>query len=155
MNWSRGRLGQPRLSFGRRSSCDVLPDRAVKPRVLLINLVGLCLLAAAWAAGGAGLVLNADRLHAAPAIAALTLLGVTLCWRGKWEAAEWLADKLPVIGLIGTVLGVLLAIQDAQSMDLDAAKLQLFSEIGRSLVANLLGIAGYAWLSLVIKVCRP
>ena len=112
-------------------------------------------MAAAWGAGGADLVLNADRLHAAPAIGGLTLLGVMFCWQGKWEAAEWLSDKLPVVGLIGTVLGVLLAIQDAQSMDLDAAKLKLFSEIGRSLVANLLGIAGYAWISLMIKVCRP
>lgn len=119
--------------------------------VLHILLVGL--MSAAWLGGSLSLIMTADRVHALVVIGAVMAYGLWLAWCDDWDGAAWIGDKLPVIGLLGTVLGILLAIRDAQGMNLDTGRLQLFSEIGNSLVANLLGMAGYAWLALTRRVC--
>ena len=125
----------------------------MKARFAVLHILAAGLLVAAWLNGALGLVLAADRVHAAPVVGIVLLYGLWLGWRGDWDGAAWIGDKLPVVGLLGTVLGILLAIHDAQGMDLDAGRLQLFSEIGNSLVANFVGMAGYAWLALVRRVC--
>lgn len=125
----------------------------MRARLAALHVVAGGMLVAAWLSGGLDLVLAADRVHAAPLVAVVLLYGLWLGWRGDWDGAAWIGDKLPVIGLLGTVLGILLAIHDAQGMDLETGRLALFSEIGNSLVANFIGMAGYAWLALVRRVC--
>lgn len=125
----------------------------MRARFLLTNTVGLALIAAAWWAGVAPLLVQSDRVHALPIIGFLFGWALWLGWRDRWSGVAFMADKLPVIGLIGTVLGVLMAVQSVQAGDLDAARVKVFTEVGESLVSNLLGIAGYAWLSLLCRVC--
>lgn len=125
---------------------------AMRARLLLVSLVGIALIAAAGWAGGLALLTQADHVYALPIIGGLVLIGMGFGWAEDWDTTEWLADKLPVIGLIGTVLGVLLAIRGVSTID-DATRLRIFTGVGEALVANLLGIAGYGWLSLLRRVC--
>lgn len=124
----------------------------MRPRIALVCLITAALLAAAAWAGAGDLLLTADRVYAMPIIGGLVLIGIGFGWANDWDTTEWLADKLPVIGLIGTVLGVLLAIRGVSTID-DATRLRIFTGVGEALVANLLGIAGYGWLSLLRRVC--
>lgn len=140
---------------GRAAPSSRCGSEYVKTRLAVLHIVAAGLLVAAWLSGALGIVTGADRIHAAPVVLVVLAYGLWLGWRDDWDGAAWVGDKLPVIGLLGTVLGILLAIRDAQGMDLDTGRLQLFSEIGNSLVANLVGMAGYAWLALVRRVCAP
>jgi hypothetical protein len=135
-----------------RTFFDLPSVSAMRARLLLVSLVGLALLAAAAWAGGLGLLAEADHVYALPTIGGLVVIGTAFGWAEDWDTTEWLADKLPIIGLIGTVLGVLLAIRGVATID-DATRLRIFTGVGEALVANLLGIAGYGWLSLLRRVC--
>ncbi len=127
----------------------------MRGRFLLVNLIGVALIVAAWWVGIVPLLIQSDRIHFIPIIGGLTCWGLWLGWAGRGGGGAGLRDKLPVLGLIGTVLGVLLAVKSVQGADMDAARLQVFTEVGQSLVANLLGILAYAWLSLLHRVCGP
>ena len=126
---------------------------AMRARLILLNLVGIALLAAAWWAGGLALLGEADHVFALPIIGGLVVIALGYAWAEDWGTVEWMADKLPIVGLIGTVLGVLLAIRGVSVVD-DATRLRIFTGVGEALVANLLGIAGYGWLSLTKRVCE-
>lgn len=123
----------------------------MRPRIALLSIVGLACLSALWWAGWASILLQADRLYAAPVIGLCVVMAMAFGWTGKWGETAWIADKLPVLGLIGTVAGVLLAFHEHP--DLTADNGAAATEIGRSLIANLLGIAGFGWLALVRHVC--
>lgn len=121
----------------------------MRPRIALLSIIGLACLAALWWAGWASILLQADRLYAAPVIGLCVVIALVFGWMGKWDVTEWLADKLPVLGLIGTVAGILLAANDHP----DTSGGAFSTEVIHALVANLLGFAGFAWLSLVQRVC--
>jgi hypothetical protein len=124
----------------------------MRPRLGIYLIITAVLLAAGAWVGGGDLLLGADRVHAVPVIGGVLFVAVGFGWAGRWESVEWIGEKLPVLGLMGTVLGVLLAIQDVTTVD-DATRLRIFTGVGQSLVANLLGVAGYAWLALARRVC--
>jgi hypothetical protein len=138
--------------FHRYSAVGTDPMRA---RFAALQVTGAGLLIALWLSGYGATFLRADRIHAVPVIGAVILIGLIAAWRGRWQTVDWIADKLPVLGLIGTVAGIILAISDIGAENLDTQRLKIFSEIGYSLVANLLGIAGFAWLSLTQRICQP
>jgi MotA/TolQ/ExbB proton channel family len=123
----------------------------VRARIALLSIIGLACLAALWWAGWASILLQADRLYAAPVIGLCVALGLVFGWLGRWDQTAWIGDKLPVLGLVGTVAGVLLAFHDHPDLTADSGAAA--TEIGRALIANLLGIAGFGWLSLVEHVC--
>lgn len=125
----------------------------MRSRFAAVQIVGIGLLIALGLSGGGSILIHADRIYAAPTIGTVILIGLVCGWRGNWDAASWIGDKLPVLGLIGTVAGIVLAISEIGGGDLDAERVKIFSQIGNSLVANLLGIAGYAWLALTERVC--
>lgn len=125
----------------------------MRAKFAALQVVGAGLLVALWLSGCGPMLAKADRLYAAPVIGLAILIGLVCAWRGFWEATDWIADKLPVLGLIGTVAGVVLAIAGIKNGDLDAERVKIFSEIGNALVANLFGIVGYAWLALTERLC--
>lgn len=124
----------------------------MRPRIALLTIIGLACLAALWWVGWADILLQADRLHATPVMGLCVLAGLVFGWFGRWDQTAWIADKLPVLGLIGTVAGVLLAFH--AHPDLTAEGGAAATDIGRALVANLLGITGFGWLTLVQHVCK-
>ncbi len=122
--------------------------KGFRPRLVILSTILLALLAALWWTGWADLLLQADRLHAAPVIGLCVLGAVVLGWFGRWEDALFLGDLLPYLGLIGTVAGLILAISEHPSLDAAAA-----IPIARSLIANLFAFSGLFWLRVVSRVC--
>lgn len=120
----------------------------MRTKFYTLMVLGIALVAALGWAGWGQIVLQADRVYATPAIAVALIVGLIYGWLGNWRKANWIANKLPVLGLIGTVAGMLLAFHNNPHLNADSAV-----EIGKSLVANFVAIAGYAWLSLVVQVC--
>jgi len=118
----------------------------IKLGLLHIMLFGL-LLAGYWF-GFTQVLWAADKLYAIPIIWMLTTVGVWMVSRNALEGATWLADKLPVVGLGLTVIGLLWASNG--DIGSDAFK----RDVLHSLVGNLAGVAGYAWIELCAKVVK-
>lgn len=118
-----------------------------------LQITGGGLLVALWLSGYGQMLLAGDRFHAVPVLAFVTIIGLVMGWRGKWGDAEWVADLLPILGLVGTVTAFILV---AATADLSnaAGKTALAIHILYALVSNLGGIVGYAWLTLCARVCR-
>jgi len=123
---------------------------------LILHLIGGALLAAAWSTGIVGMLLAADLVHAVPLFGGILLLAIGYAWFGRWEQVFWIAEQLPILGLICTTYGLLLAVPDLQGMgESGAAHAKVAAELISALVANLLGMVGLGWLRLVDRVCRP
>lgn len=118
-------------------------------RLIILHIVLAALLVAGWYAGFLPVLWQADKFLAIPIIGCLLVAGIYMASRNAIEGCLWLADKLPVVGLALTVSGLLWAAN--AGLDAEAFKRALVD----SLVGNLMGIVGYAWLELVVKVTRP
>ena len=124
----------------------------MRARLAALHVVAAGLLVGAWLAGWLQILLDADRFHAIPVLGVVMLAGVWLACRRRWGDVEWLADMMPILGLIGTVAGFIFT---AATGDLSTAagKTAFAVHVLYALVSNLAGIVGYAWLTLVRKVC--
>lgn len=124
----------------------------MRARLAALHVVAAGLLVGAWLTGWLHLLLAADRFHALPVLGVVMLVGIWLASRRRWGDVEWLADLMPILGLIGTVVGFILT---AATGDLTTAagKTALAIDVLYALVSNLGGIVGYFWLTLVRKVC--
>jgi hypothetical protein len=117
-------------------------------RFIVLNTIGAGLLVAAHLMGVLPVLLSADKFFAVPIIGGLTLVGLGMMAVRRTEGALWLADKLPVVGLALTVIGLLWA----SNGDLEG--LEFKRDIIHALVGNLMGVMGFAWLELTARVCR-
>ena len=114
-------------------------------RLIVLNTVGAGLVVAAHMTGALAVLVGADKFFAIPLIGVLVLLGLWLVGMKKVDAALWLSDKLPVVGLALTVLGLLWA---------DPEDVGFKRDIIHALVGNFMGVIGYAWLELNARVCK-
>jgi hypothetical protein len=117
-------------------------------RFIVLNTIGVGLLVAAYLLGWLPVFWAADKMAAIPLIGGLTSLGLWMLATRRTDGALWLADKLPVVGLALTVIGLLWAANG--DLGADAFK----RDIVHSLIGNLMGVVGYAWLELNARVCR-
>ena len=124
----------------------------MRPRLFALHVVAAGLVAALWLSGGGAMLLAADRFHALPVLGAVLLIGILFAWFRRWPDVEWIADLLPILGLIGTVTGFVLV---AMTGDWGSAvgKTAIAKHVLLALVSNLGGIVGYAWLTLARRVC--
>lgn len=115
-------------------------------KFIVLNTIGAGLLLAAYLLGWLPVFWQADKYYAIPIIGGLMVAGLTLMCLNRISAAVWLADKLPVVGLAFTVIGLLWASQGV--LEGDAFK----RDVMHSLIGNLMGVVSYAWLELNVKV---
>lgn len=134
-------------------------------KFFLLQITGMLLLFAAFLYGIPQTILEADHTFAIPLLGGLTGIGlvIVLMAISKWsnlqanilfDNAKWLSDILPVVGLLGTVYGVLLAVKGIDGLSLDQARVYVFSHTADALVSNALGMFGYLWLRLTIKIVQ-
>lgn len=123
-------------------------------RFVVLQTIGLLLIATGWYTGIVPMLLEADRVYAIPVLCCLLIAGLWCVATRRTEAGLWIASKLPVVSLVFTVFGLITAVMHAQGMDIDAARMQVFTDVSFSLVANMVGMAGMFWLELVQKVCH-
>lgn len=117
-------------------------------KLIILNTIGAGLLVAGYALGYLQVLWAADKMWAIPIIGTLTLLGMLDVCLNRITAALWLSDKLPVVGLALTVIGLLWAANG--DIGGDGFK----RDVLHALVGNLMGVVGYAWIELNARVCR-
>jgi NADH:ubiquinone oxidoreductase subunit 2 (subunit N) len=121
-------------------------------RFVVINLVGVALLAAAWAEGLLLKPYRADESGMCYLITALFVVGLIAVSRKDWQTVRWSGNALVYLGMVGTVLGLIMTVSDL-SVD-KAQNFESFKTIvtaiyvgaGTALYTNLLACIGYLWL---------
>jgi NADH:ubiquinone oxidoreductase subunit 2 (subunit N) len=121
-------------------------------RFAVINLIGVALLAAAWAEGLLVKPYRADESGMCYLITALFLAGLVAVSRKDWQTVRWLGNSLVYLGMVGTVLGLIITVSDlsvdkAQSFEsFKAIVTAIYVGAGIALYTNLLACIGYLWL---------
>jgi hypothetical protein len=81
-------------------------------RFAIINLVGVALLAAAWAEGLLLKPYRADESGMCYLITALFLAGLVAVAFKDWQTVRWTGNSLVYLGMVGTVLGLIMTVSD-------------------------------------------
>ena len=121
-------------------------------RFAVINLVGVALLAAAWAEGLLLKPYRADESGMCYLITALFLAALVAVSRKDWQTVRWAGNALVYLGMVGTVLGLIMTVSDlsvdkAQSFEsFKAIVTSIYVGAGTALYTNLLACIGYLWL---------
>jgi hypothetical protein len=121
-------------------------------RFAVINLVGVALLAAAWAQGLLLKPYTADQSGMCYLITVLFLAGLVAVSRKDWQTVRWSGNTLVYLGMVGTVLGLIMTVSDlsvdkAQSFEsFKAIVTAIYVGAGTALYTNLLACIGYLWL---------
>ena len=127
-------------------------DRAFAARFAVINLVGVALLAAAWAENLLMKPFQADSSGMCYLITALFLAGLIAVYRRDWQTVRWTGNVLVYLGMVGTVLGLIMTVSDlsaekAQSFEsFKAVITAIYIGSGTALYTNLIACIGYLWL---------
>ena len=127
-------------------------DLPFAARFAVLNLIGLALVAAAWAAGLAAKPYTADSSGMCWLITVLFIAGLIAVFRKDWQTVRWAGNALVYLGMVGTVLGLIMTVSNL-SVD-KAQDFESFKEIvsaiyigsGTALYTNLLACIGYLWL---------
>jgi NADH:ubiquinone oxidoreductase subunit 2 (subunit N) len=121
-------------------------------RFAVINLVGVALLAAAWAEGLLLKPYRADESGMCYVITVLFLIGLAAVSRKDWQTVRWIGNTLVYLGMVGTVLGLIMTVSDlsvdkAQSFEsFKVIIASIYVGAGIALYTNLLACIGYLWL---------
>ena len=121
-------------------------------RYVVINLIGVALIAAAWAEDLLYKPFVADHSGMSYLIAALFLAGMVAVARRDWQTVRWAGNALVYLGMVGTVLGLIMTVSNltsanAQSFDnFKTIVAAIYIGSGTALYTNLLACIGYLWL---------
>ncbi len=142
----------PLQAFSSRDDQSRASPKAFVARFTVINLVGVALVAAAWAEGWALKPYQADSSGVCFLITALFLWGLWRTFRSDWQAVRWIGNTLVYLGMVGTVLGLVvtvsaLSVDQVQSFESFKSIIEaIFIGSGTALYTNLLACVGYLWL---------
>ena len=127
-------------------------------RFHVLNLAGFALLGAAYRQGWVQLVLDGDRTYLSVVIFGVFLTGAVGLARGHRHFARHIQHSLVMLGLIGTVIGFVIALQSvdpAAAGDVDRISetvAQLISGLGVAMFTTLVGSIGALWLRTLLFV---
>jgi NADH:ubiquinone oxidoreductase subunit 2 (subunit N) len=127
-------------------------ERSFVARFVVLNLIGLALVAAAWAAEVLAKPYQADSSGMCWLITALFVWGLVCCARRDWQSVRWVGNVLVYLGMVGTVLGLIMTVGDisadkAQSFEsFRLVVTAIYVGAGTALYTNLLACIGYLWL---------
>ncbi|HYB09669.1 MAG TPA: hypothetical protein VEJ16_08365 [Alphaproteobacteria bacterium] len=121
-------------------------------RFVVINLIGLALVAAAWAEGLLVRPYKADESGMCYLITVLFAAGLVAVARKDWQTVRWAGNALVYLGMVGTVLGLIITVSDltvdkAQNFEsFKAIVTSIYIGSATALYTNLLACIGYLWL---------
>ncbi len=117
-------------------------------RFLILNITGAAILIAGWLHGFVREVAEMDSTGVTYLIAVVLLVGLWRAFRGDWRGVDFAAILLPVLGILGTVFGVIMVLAAGEGF---ADKLP---GIGMALSTTAVGLTGFAWLVVNRWVCE-
>ncbi len=124
-------------------------------RYILLILVGVALLVAAGLRGWVTMVVEADESNIIWLIVAVFLVGLGAVGMRWWRTVDYLANTLVMLGLIGTIVGFIIAFSGVDPES--AARIEsvgpmvsaLISGAGVAMYTTLVGAVGHVWLGLM------
>jgi hypothetical protein len=127
-------------------------------RFVVMQAVGAAGIAALWIAGLAGMPFVGATAPLCWIIVAIGAVGILCVFLQRWRDVQWIATHVVRIGLLGTVVGLIIAFSAARhggSADVEAVKTMIASVVDGmyvSLYATLLGIAVNLWLKINLRL---
>lgn len=127
-------------------------------RCVVLQAIGVALIAALWVAGVAGKPFESDNGALCWIIIGMGLLGIACVFARRWKDVEWLATHVVRIGLLGTVVGLIIAFSAAAqggSANPEEIKPMISAVVNGmyvSLYATLLGIGTNLWLKINLRL---
>jgi hypothetical protein len=127
-------------------------------RCIVLQAIGGAGIAGLWTAGIAGKPFEGDNAFLCWLIVGMGALGIVCVFRRRWNDVQWLATHVVRIGLLGTVIGLIIAFAAAGiggSASPDEIKPMVAAVVQGmyvSLYATLLGIATNLWLKINLRL---
>ena len=127
-------------------------------RCVVVQAIGAAGIVGLWIAGIASKPFEGDNAYLCWLIVGIAALGILCVFLQRWRDVEWLATHVVRIGLLGTVIGLIMAFSAAKaggSADLSEIKPMIAAVVDGmyvSLYATLLGIATNLWLKINLRL---
>lgn len=123
-------------------------------KYMILNATGFSVFLAAAVKGWALLPFVTDGTYLCDLIGVIFVMGLWAAWQGNWERVRWIGGVLVMMGLIGTVVGFVMAlsgVNPAQVHNVGSISpmvATLLHGMSTALYTTLVGSVGYLWLSL-------
>jgi hypothetical protein len=127
-------------------------------RCVVVQAIGAAGLVGLWIAGIAGKPFEGDAAVLCWVIAGIAALGILCVFLQRWRDVEWLATHVVRIGLLGTVVGLIVAFSAAKaggSTDPNEIGPMIAAVVDGmyvALYATLLGIGTNLWLKINLRL---
>lgn len=161
-----------RVQSGLAESADASPSAAssglaIRPagsnlaylsRCIVLQSIGTALIIGLWIAGAADKPFESDNAWLCWLIVGIAALGIFCVFLRRWRDVQWLATHVVRFGLLGTVIGLIIAFSAARSggsADPGEVRAMIASVVDGmyvSLYATLLGIGTNLWLKINMRL---
>ncbi len=127
-------------------------------RCVVLQAIGAAGILGLWIAGIANKPFEGDNAFLCWLIVGVAGLGILCVFLQRWRDVEWVATHVVRIGLLGTVVGLIIAFSAAKaggSADLSEVKPMIAAVVDGmyvSLYATLLAIATNLWLKINLRL---
>jgi hypothetical protein len=127
-------------------------------RCVVLQAIGIAMLVGLWVGGLAGKPFEGDNAFLCWLIVAIAALGIACVFLQRWRDVQWIATHVVRIGLLGTVVGLIMAFSAARSgasADPNQIRPMIAAVVDGmyvSLYATLLGIGTNLWLKINMRL---
>jgi len=141
-----------------RTCGSLEPQNAFVSRAVVLQAIGAAMVAGLWIAGLAAKPFEGNNGPLCWIIVCMGLLGIGCVFLQRWKDVQWLATHVVRIGLLGTVVGLIIAFSSAAqggSSNPDEIKPMIAAVVSGmyvSLYATLLGIGTNLWLKINLRL---
>ena len=131
---------------------------AFASRFVVVQAIGAAALIGLWMAGLVGKPFEGSNAPLCWLIVAMGALGVACVFLRRWQDVQWIATHVVRIGLLGTVIGLIIAFAAAgngASADAEQVKTMIAAVVSGmyvSLYATLLGSGTNLWLKINLRL---
>jgi MotA/TolQ/ExbB proton channel family len=157
-----GEMATPRPQGGAPAGSPAVPvlgaPAAFLSRCVVLQAIGAAGVLGLWIADVANKPFEGDNAFLCWLIVGVAGLGILCVFLQRWRDVEWLATHVVRIGLLGTVVGLIIAFSAAKaggSADLNEVKPMIAAVVDGmyvSLYSTLLGIATNLWLKINLRL---
>jgi hypothetical protein len=133
-------------------------DAAFLSRFIVLQAIGASFVTALWIAGVASRPFEGATAALCWIIVAVGSIGVLCALLQRWSDVQWIATHVVRIGLLGTVVGLIIAFsaaRDSGGTDVNGVKAMISAVVDGmyvSLYATLLGIGINLWLKINLRL---
>ena len=134
------------------------PPLAFLSRCIVLQAIGAAAIVGLWIAGVASKPFEGENAVLCWLITGMAALGVLCVFLRRWPDVQWLATHVVRLGLLGTVVGLIIAFSAARaggSADPSEVRPMIAAVVDGmyvSLYATLLGIATNLWLKINLRL---